>query len=119
MMGLVKVAISLRRPLAVLALLALALPAAAQEASTPVTSITQSALVRYTVPLSLAGFSMRRPTPAPENTPGPRWGSPGFPVPPAFYPANVPDQANGPFRFGPHIIPGPDLVPTSIRPPGT
>jgi hypothetical protein len=118
MMGAVML-VTLRRPLAVLAFLALAVPAAAQEATTPLSAITQTALVRYTVPRSLAGFSSRGLSPAPENTPGTQWGSPGFPVPPAFYPANVPFPANGPFRFGPHIVPGPDLVPTAVRPPGT
>jgi hypothetical protein len=105
------------RPLLTVALLAAPLPALAQQAPAAPSTITQSALVRYSVPRSLEAFAIERHEAAPDTRPGPQWGSPGYPVPPAFYPLAVPFQAHGPLQFGPHVIPGPDLVPTSVRPP--
>ena len=109
---------ALRRPALALALVAVPLPVAAQQAPAAPSTVTQSALVRFTVPRTLEAFAMRRHEAAPENTPGPQWGSPGYFVPPAFYPLAVPFQANGPLQFGPRIVPGPGLVPQSVRPPG-
>jgi hypothetical protein len=111
-------AATLRRPFLALALVAVPLPIAAQQAPAAPSTVTQSALVRFTVPRSLEAFAMQRHEPAPDTRTGPQWGSPGYFVPPAFYPLAVPFQAHGPMQFGPRIVPGPDLVPQSVRPPG-
>jgi len=111
---------ALLRPLLALALVAAAAPALARQAAPAPVVITESPLDTYTVPRALAAFAIKRPrTPAPDSAHAPQWGSPGYPVPPAFYPMNVPFQARGPLNFSPHVIPGPGLVPTAVAPPGT
>jgi hypothetical protein len=108
---------ALFRPFLAIALVATAAPALAQQAAPAPVVITESPLDTYAVPRALAAFAIRRTrTPAPDSSHAPQWGSPGYPVPPAFYPMNVPFQARGPLNASPHVIPGPGLVPTA--PPG-
>ncbi|HTW85114.1 MAG TPA: hypothetical protein VMD91_13680 [Candidatus Sulfotelmatobacter sp.] len=104
------------RSLLVLALLVPASPAGAQDAA-HVNPVASSGLVTFSVPRSLAAFTVQRQVTPDEGPPRPQWGSPGYPVPPAFYPLAVPNQARGPLRFEPHIVPGPGLVPQTVRPP--
>jgi hypothetical protein len=113
-------AIALLRPLLVVALVAAAVPAIAQQAAPAPVVITEGPLDTFAVPRALAAFAIKRArVPAPDSSHAPQWGSPGYPVPPAFYPMNVPFQARGPLNSSPHIVPGPGLVPTAAALPGS